>query len=217
MRMGRRARRDGGAYCYPERVGRELRGVVEHSRLSGHQPSLRRDGRRGSVGHRPLFRAHAPGRPVWGDNGDELVTSEPPGISCPPDCQSDLRTRLPYRVRDCRRSRRRSGQPIAESGRETLGRALSAARPVPGGEGGPRKTVRRLVVRLRSSGPTRVPQRCSSAGLVTRTSVVLRARANALRHRLPPGSGARRVRLVLRLADPKGGVRALSYRTTVRT
>jgi len=80
------------------------------------------------------------------------------------------------------------------------------------------KAVRRLVVRLRSSVPTQGSGTLFVNGKrIVRTRVVLRAGANALSYRMPRGSGPRRVRLLLRLADPKGGVKMLGYRMTVRT
>jgi hypothetical protein len=52
---------------------------------------------------------------------------------------------------------------------------------------------------------------------VVRRGVVLHTGTNALTFRLPPGSGKRNVRLVLRLVDPKGGAKMLSFRLVVRT
>ena len=80
------------------------------------------------------------------------------------------------------------------------------------------KAVPRLVVRLKSSAATRGSGTLFVSGRrIVRTGVVLRAGTNALSYRMPQGSGRRKVRLVLRLMDPKGGVRTLDYRLTVRT
>lgn len=78
--------------------------------------------------------------------------------------------------------------------------------------------ARRLLVRLKSSVATKGSGTLFVGGKrVVRTGVVLRAGANALPFRLPRGSGRRNVRLLLRLVDPKGGVKTLNYRMTVRT
>jgi hypothetical protein len=80
------------------------------------------------------------------------------------------------------------------------------------------KTVRRLVVRLKSSVATKGSGTLFVAGKrVVRIGVVLRAGPNALSYRMPPGSGQRKLRLVLRLVNRKGGVTTLTYRMTVRT
>ena len=81
----------------------------------------------------------------------------------------------------------------------------------------PLKGGKRLVVTLRSSVRTK-----GSAALfvakkrVARAGISLRAGKNALGFRMPRGSGRRNVRLLLRLVDPKGGARNLTFRMTVR-
>jgi hypothetical protein len=78
--------------------------------------------------------------------------------------------------------------------------------------------VRRLVVRLKSSVATRGSGTLFVGGKrIVRTGVVLRAGTNALSYRMPRGSGRRKVRLLLRLVNPNGGVKTLNYRMTVRT
>lgn len=80
------------------------------------------------------------------------------------------------------------------------------------------KAVRRLVVMLTSSVATKGSGALFVGGRrIARTGLALRAGRNALSYPLPQGSGRRAVRLVLRLADPKGGVKTLTYRLTVRT
>lgn len=80
------------------------------------------------------------------------------------------------------------------------------------------KAAPRLVVRLKSSVATRGSGTLFvSRRRIVRTGVVLRAGTNALSYRMPQGSGRRKVRLLLRLVDPKGGVKTLDYRLTVRT
>jgi Fibronectin type III domain len=80
------------------------------------------------------------------------------------------------------------------------------------------KAVRRLVVRLKASVATKGSGTLFVGGKRTlRTGVVLRATTNAVSYRMPRGSGRRHVRLLLRLVDPKGGVKTLTYRMTVRT
>jgi Fibronectin type III domain/Divergent InlB B-repeat domain len=79
------------------------------------------------------------------------------------------------------------------------------------------KGVKRLVVRLKSSAATRGSGMLFVNGKrILRIGVVLKMGTNRLSYRMPKGSGRRRVRLQLRLADPKGGVKALTYRMTVR-
>ncbi len=77
--------------------------------------------------------------------------------------------------------------------------------------------VRRLVVRLKSSVRTRGSGSVFAGGKrIVRAGVVLRRGTNALSFRIPPGSGQRELRLLLRLADPKGGTKMINLRTTVR-
>ena len=80
------------------------------------------------------------------------------------------------------------------------------------------RAARRVVVRLRSSVATKGSSTLFVGGRrVARTGVALRAGTNALSYRMPPGSGRRSVRLVLRLRNPQGGIRTIGFRTTVRT
>lgn len=79
------------------------------------------------------------------------------------------------------------------------------------------KAVRGLVVKLRSSVATKGSGTVFvSNEQIARTGVVLRAGTNVLSIRMPRASGRQRVRLVLRLVDPKGGAKTLTYRMTVR-
>ena len=79
------------------------------------------------------------------------------------------------------------------------------------------KAVSRLVVRLKSSVKTKGSCTLFVNGKrILRSGVVLRAGTNALSYRIPPGSGRRVVRLQLRLVNPKGGAKTLTFRTTVR-
>jgi hypothetical protein len=80
------------------------------------------------------------------------------------------------------------------------------------------KAVRRLVVTVTSSGATRGSGTLFVGGKqIAQAGLALRAGRNSLSYRMPPGSGRRNVRLLLRLADPKGGVKILTYRLTVQT
>jgi hypothetical protein len=80
------------------------------------------------------------------------------------------------------------------------------------------KAVRRLAVRLSSSVAAKGSGTLFVSGKqIVRSSAVLRAGTNVLSYRMPAGSGPRKVRLVLRLTKPKGGVSTFTYRTTVRT
>jgi hypothetical protein len=80
------------------------------------------------------------------------------------------------------------------------------------------KAARRLVVMLTSSVATKGSGTLFVGGKrIVRTGLALRAGRNALSYRMPPGSGRRNVLLLLRLVDPKGGVKTLNYRMTVRT
>jgi hypothetical protein len=73
-------------------------------------------------------------------------------------------------------------------------------------------------VRLRSSVAAKGSGTLFVSGKqIVRSSAVLRAGTNVLSYRMPAGSGPRKVRLVLRLTKPKGGVSTFTYRTTVRT
>jgi hypothetical protein len=79
------------------------------------------------------------------------------------------------------------------------------------------KAVRRLVVRLSSSVATKGSGTLFVGGKrIARAGVELRAGNNSLSYRMPQGAGRRQVLLRLRLADPKGGVKTLNYRMTVR-
>lgn len=80
------------------------------------------------------------------------------------------------------------------------------------------KGGRRLLVRLRSSVATRGSGTLFVDGRRTaRARVVLRAGKNAVAFPMPRRSGRHAVRLLLRLADPKGGTRTITVRMTVRT
>lgn len=79
------------------------------------------------------------------------------------------------------------------------------------------KAVRGLVVKLRSSVATKGSRTVFvNNKQIARTGVVLRAGTNVLSIPMPRASGRQRVRLVLRLVDPKGGAKTLTYRMTVR-
>ena len=80
------------------------------------------------------------------------------------------------------------------------------------------RSAQRLVVRLKSSVATRGSSTLFVARKkILRVGVVLRAGPNRLAYRLPTASGRRKIRLVLHLADPKGGAKTLTFRMTVRT
>jgi hypothetical protein len=80
------------------------------------------------------------------------------------------------------------------------------------------KAVRRLVMQLKSSVSTRGSGTFFVGGKqIARKGVVLRTGTNAIGFRMPPGAGLRRVRALLRLAEPSGGVKTLTFRMTVRT
>ena len=79
------------------------------------------------------------------------------------------------------------------------------------------KAVRRLVIRLTSSVATKGSGTLFVGGKrIARAGVDLRVGRNALSYSMPRGAGRRQVLLQLRLADPKGGVKTLNYRMTVR-
>ena len=80
------------------------------------------------------------------------------------------------------------------------------------------KAVSRLVVRLKSSVKTKGSCTLFVNGKrILRSAVILRAGTNELSYRMPRGSGRRAVRLQLRLVNPKGGAKTVTFRTTVRT
>jgi hypothetical protein len=80
------------------------------------------------------------------------------------------------------------------------------------------KAVRRLVMQLKSTVSTRGSGTFFVGGKqIARTGVVLRTGTNAIGFRMPRGTGLRRVRVLLRLADPGGGAKTLNFRMTVRT
>ena len=75
-----------------------------------------------------------------------------------------------------------------------------------------------LVVRLNATVATTGSGTLLVKGkLVDLRAVVLRTGANALTFRLPAGSGRRNTRLVLRLTDPKGDPKTLSFRIVAVT